>query len=111
LRLYRSSHSVYYLDGGFEAARKFILSYLGKQKRLIVTDSKSKLQEMMQSEYRILPEYRVLGESGPDHQKIFEVAVYNKKTVMGKGKGHSKKEAEQSAARFGIKFLNKKNKK
>jgi ribonuclease-3 len=97
-----------YLDGGFEASRKFILGYLMKQKRLVVTDSKSKLQEMIQSKYKVLPEYKVMGESGPDHEKIFEVAVFLSKTKLGAGEGRSKKEAEQAAARAALRKINKK---
>ncbi|MCB4790845.1 MAG: ribonuclease III [Elusimicrobia bacterium] len=97
-----------YLDGGLESAKKFILNFLINQKRLVVSDTKSKLQEYFQLKYKILPEYKVLRESGPDHEKIFEVGVYLKKTLLGEGKGHSKKEAEQSAARSALKKIRSK---
>ncbi|OGS18116.1 MAG: ribonuclease III [Elusimicrobia bacterium RIFOXYA2_FULL_50_26] len=94
-----------YLDAGFFAAKKFIFNYLILQRRMVVTDAKSKLQERIQSVHRTLPEYKVLSESGPDHEKIFEVGVFVKKEPLGKGKGHSKKEAEQAAAKNALKSL------
>jgi ribonuclease-3 len=100
-----------YLDGGFESARKFILGFLIKQKRLTISDTKSKLQEYFQSKYKTLPEYKLINELGPDHEKIFEIGVYLKKAMLGKGKGHSKKEAEQSAAKEALKKINAKKKK
>ncbi len=99
-----------YLDSDFIAARKFIFNYLIQQRRLVVSDAKSKLQEYIQSAHRALPEYRVLAETGPDHEKVFEIAVYLKKTLLGSGTGRSKKEAEQVAARKALKAINEKKK-
>ena len=87
-----------YLDGGFENAKKFVLKFLDKQQDIVITDYKSRLQEAVQSEYKILPKYKILRERGPDHDKNFEVAVYVKDQLLGKGVGHSKKEAQQEAA-------------
>jgi ribonuclease III len=100
-----------YLDAGFEAARKFVLSYMMKQKRIAVYDAKSKLQEIIQSTYKTLPEYRVIDTKGPDHDKVFEITVYIKNKAMGSGEGKSKKEAEQQAAREALKKINKKTRK
>jgi ribonuclease-3 len=94
-----------YLDSGFEPAKKFILRFLNLIKRISITDPKSRLQEYIQAEYKRLPEYKLLNESGPDHEKIFEIGVYNKKSLLGKGSGHSKKEAEQAAAKEALKKL------
>jgi ribonuclease-3 len=94
-----------YLDGGYDAARTFIFGHMTKQKRLIVTDTKSKLQEYIQSQYQTLPDYRVISESGPDHDKVFEIGVYLKKTLLGQGTGCCKKEAEQLAARRALRAL------
>lgn len=99
-----------YLDAGFETARKFILRFLTKQKRLAITDQKSRLQEYIQSKHKTLPEYKVLVESGPDHLKTFETGVYLRKTLLGRGKGHSKKEAEQSAAKQALRKIRQKKK-
>ncbi|HBU69369.1 MAG TPA: ribonuclease III [Elusimicrobia bacterium] len=94
-----------YLDGGFEAASKFILDFLSQQKRLTVSDTKSRLQELIQSEHKTLPEYRVISESGPDHEKTFKTGVYLKKSLIGEGTGKSKKEAEQAAAKEALRNL------
>jgi len=100
-----------YLDQGYEAASKFILRYLSLIKRIIINDSKSKLQEKIQSDYQTLPEYKVISESGPDHNKLFEIGVFLKKKLLGTGTGNSKKEAEQAAAKKALKLLNSKSKK
>jgi ribonuclease-3 len=88
-----------FLDGGYPAAKSFVLKFLSGQSEIIITDYKSRLQETAQSEYKELPEYEVLKELGPDHSKKFEVAVYVKKKLLGTGVGHSKKEAQQAAAK------------
>ena len=64
-------------------------------------DSKSRLQEFVQQdkEQKAVLEYRLIGESGPDHKKIFEVELYLGANCIGRGKGASKKAAEQAAAR------------
>ncbi|MFH1368180.1 MAG: ribonuclease III [Elusimicrobiota bacterium] len=99
-----------FLDGGFEAAKKFISTHLVKHRRVIINDAKSKLQEYIQSAYKSLPEYRIIAESGPDHEKIFEIGVFFKKNLLGSGNGKSKKEAEQSAAKKALKEIRKNNK-
>lgn len=99
-----------YLDGNFEKAKEFVCSFLNKQKEIIITDYKSRLQEEAQSDYKELPEYKILKEFGPDHDKKFEAAVYVKKKLLGKGKGHSKKEAQQAAAKEAIKNIKNKSK-
>ena len=62
-------------------------------------DYKSTLQERVQALGRALPEYRVSGESGPDHSKLFIVEVVVSGEVLGTATGRAKKEAEQDAAR------------
>ena len=74
----------------------------------MINDSKSKLQELIQSRYRTLPEYKVLSESGPDHDKVFEIAVYHKKKQLGTGSGRCKKDAEQAAAKKALKAISQK---
>lgn len=96
-----------YLDGGFDSSRKFVLKFLDKQTDIVITDYKSRLQETAQSQYKELPEYKIIKEFGPDHDKKFEAAVYVKKKLLGKGVGHSKKEAQQSAAKKAMKNINK----
>lgn len=99
-----------YIDGGFDAAKKFICTHLAKHRRVVINDAKSKLQEYIQSAYKALPEYKIMGETGPDHEKIFEVGVFFKKTMLGSGEGKSKKEAEQAAAKKALKEIRLKNK-
>ncbi|MDR2191665.1 MAG: ribonuclease III [Endomicrobium sp.] len=88
-----------FLDGGYAAAKIFISKFLDRQSEVVSTDYKSRLQEIIQSQYKELPRYETLREFGPDHEKNFEVAVYAKKKLLGKGAGHSKKEAQQAAAK------------
>lgn len=95
-----------YLDGGFETA----LAFVGRLFHPLLThipgssqnpDYKSRLQEAVQLRHQEVPRYKVVGESGPDHEKTFRVTV----KVCGlaaEGKGRSKKKAEQDAAREGL---------
>lgn len=92
-----------YIDGGFEESRRFIednvcykISDVISKKSYI--DSKSKLQEIAQEAFRITPNYKVLSENGPDHDKVFEMGAYLKDSIISKGEGKSKQEAEQVAA-------------
>ena len=91
------------LDLGCEKAREFVLEKFSRKKRIVETDYKSRLQEMVQKKFRMPPTYVVLNESGPDHDKIFHVQVRVRKDALGEGKGRSKKEAEQDAAYRAIK--------
>jgi len=96
-----------YLDGGLEEARAFTLraygADLGETTGLdgfpIGEDYKTRLQEWCQRQFEVLPLYVVVRESGPDHQKIFEVELSIRGDIMGNGAGRTKKEAEQQAAR------------
>lgn len=97
-----------YLDGGLPAAYKMVethfSSHLSDVAAFSQHDTKTQLQELCQSRFHRSPNYRVVAELGPDHEKEFEVMV-----AMGKlqryGKGRNKKEAEQSAARFLLEYL------
>jgi ribonuclease III len=98
-----------YLDGGFNAAFKFIKKQFINLIPRIDTplsnyDYKSKLQEVIQVNHRTMPAYRVVKESGPDHDKTFVVSIKLDKMAV-KGKGKSKKTAEQDAARKALKLL------
>lgn len=91
-----------YLDGGFTAAKDFILNYVlnDLDSKKLFYDSKSILQEMLQAQ-NIMPKYRITKESGPEHCKIFEAEVFaenNEDRILGCGSGHNKKSAEQKAA-------------
>ena len=87
-------------DGGIECAtgfvEKFVLQDIDNKKLFV--DSKSILQERIQAGYKNGPEYFLVGESGPDHCKEFFVEVKIEGKLIGKGKGRTKKAAEQNAA-------------
>jgi ribonuclease III len=101
-----------YLDKGLETARVFILQAFGPQvhqqaDQAAGTNYKSKLQEIMQAERQITPEYLIISASGPDHDRIFTVEVKVRNEVLGQGSGKSKKSAEMEAARSALKSLNR----
>ncbi len=92
-----------YLDQGYEAAKGFITGHLISRLPEILDsgswmDPKSKFQELAQEQYGLTPSYRVLEESGPDHDKIFTIGVYVGDKLFGKGDGSSKQAAQQVAA-------------
>jgi ribonuclease-3 len=103
-----------YLDGGVGATRAFIVQQyrdlIDEVHRTgavsLLTDSKSALQEWLQSHDKPLPEYFVVGQRGPDHQKVFEVEVRSQGVRLGSAEGRSRKEAEQAAARQALGRLN-----
>ena len=89
-----------FLDGGIEESKRFIDSYVltNIEAVQIFVDSKSVLQEMAQGENLGDIRYEICGESGPEHDKIFEVRVYVGDKILGEGTGKTKKAAEQQAA-------------
>ncbi len=108
--VYEALVAAIYLDGGIEAARKFIAEQFagllqGEPDSEDVQDYKSQLQELLQRRDGQLPSYRLVNTEGPDHRRIFQVEVVAGATVMGTGRGSSKKAAEQSAARQALAFL------
>ena len=99
-----------YLDGGIEAASALIHRVLLDCQREEVVEEKRKdyktaLQELVQRQPDQELVYRMAGESGPDHNKTFLAEVLLNGAVVGTGEGHSKKEAEQSAARAALEKL------
>ena len=100
-----------FLDGGL-AAEQFIQAHLLKNLKETAEDKsmhnyKGELLELLQAEGEGIPKYEVLEEEGPDHQKMFTIGVYSKGKVLGTGKGLSKKEAEQNAAKMALEELEK----
>lgn len=96
-----------YLDQGYDAAQKFIadnIFYLIDDiiKEGSWIDSKSLFQEKAQEHSSVTPEYKSLSEEGPDHNKQFTVGVFIGKEKIAEGKGKSKQEAEQQAAKKGL---------
>ena len=99
-----------YLDRGMDATEAFIIRFFdGLMKKAcaarVSLDYKTELQELCQERLKQLPEYRVASETGPDHQKQFEVDVWIKGQLSGHGVGKSKKEAEQKAAKEALETL------
>ncbi len=88
-----------YLDSGFSTAHRFIAEYMERQDFKKIVDFKSRLQELSVERYDEFPEYELLSEEGPPHNKKFRVSVSIRGKVYGKGKGSSKKSAHQQAAR------------
>jgi len=99
-----------YLDGGLEPARDLLTNTVFLQARengdrMAESDRKSALQEFLQGKGGQLAEYRLAGESGPDHQKTFLVEVWVRGERMASAEGSTKKEAEQKAARSALEKL------
>ena len=97
-----------FLDGGMEAARQFINTFVLTEiptQKLRNTDHKTALQELVQQKKNQTLSYVLVGESGPDHDKQFVVEVSLNGKVVGKGIGSSKKRAEQDAAKAAIEAL------
>lgn len=96
-----------YLDGGYEVARDFIAQTVFPKadeviKKNLTEDYKSHFQHKAQEEMSITPAYRLLSETGPDHDKKFTVGLYLGEEKIAEGSGHAKQEAEQSAAQAGL---------
>lgn len=99
-----------YLDGGMEEARRIIHRVLlDREQEEVVEerrrDYKTVLQEFVQRRANQELRYQMVGSSGPDHAKVFEACVTINGEAVGRGTGHSKKEAEQAAARSALKAL------
>ena len=94
-----------FLDGGMDAARQFIDRFVLVEvpvKKLHNADYKTALQELVQQKKNQVLSYMLIGESGPDHDKHFEVEVKLNGNTIGTGSGSSKKRAEQDAARCAL---------
>ena len=100
-----------YLDGGIGAAATWIKTNFTEELAACDQsvrgwrDFKTDLQEICQQKFETLPQYRTTGESGPDHEKMFEVEILIRGSRYGIGNGRSKKEAEQMAAKQALERL------
>ncbi len=100
-----------YLDGGLDAGRAVVAKLFEQEFTDVLTrqhvpggdDYKTQFQEWCQKRHDVLPEYVVVKESGPDHDKQFEVEVTMNRELAGRGSGRTKKEAEQAAAKAALK--------
>ncbi len=99
-----------YLDGGFDECSSFIHRFIlsDLENKTLFYDSKTILQEKVQKELHETIRYEIVGEDGPEHDKVFNVHVLIGDKVYGKGSGKSKKTAEQHAAYEALLDLNNK---
>lgn len=92
-----------YLDQGFTIAQKFIARELFPKTEEIVRkklwqDAKSRFQELAQEHASVTPTYQLMGQTGPDHDRVFTIGVFLKQEKIAEGQGRSKQEGEQEAA-------------
>ena len=97
-----------YLDGGIDAVRTIIQTFIldKEQEKAVDRDYKTALQELVQRNPGQSVIYRLVDEIGPDHARIFVMEVSVGGTVIGQGRGRTKKEAEQLSAKAALKKLN-----
>lgn len=94
-----------FIDSNFETAYEFVSKFLFRKKlddivkNHLYLSIKSRLQEITQAKYKKIPQYKILEKKGPEHKRIFKVGVYFNDRELGIGIGHSKKEAEEEAAK------------
>jgi ribonuclease-3 len=108
---YESVIGAIFLDAGYDDAKKFVEKTLLIKTESIIEagkykDSKSKVQELSQEKLQVTPSYKVIQESGPDHDKKFIVGIYFSEKEISKGEGRSKQEAETDAAKNAIIKMN-----
>jgi ribonuclease-3 len=97
-----------YLDQGLEKTRAFVKKFVMENlaevlKTKSYKDAKSELQEIVQEKFRVTPTYRVLGEEGPAHKRVFTMGVYFGEKMIAEGEGQSKQDAEIEAAKNALK--------
>ncbi|QFR39228.1 ribonuclease III [Candidatus Gracilibacteria bacterium 28_42_T64] len=100
-----------YLDGGIEISTSFVDKhiYITLEDILhnnLTKDYKTLIQELAQGKFDVTPTYKIISESGPDHDKDFEVGVYLGEKIIGQGNGSSKKKAQEHAALNGFNKIN-----
>ena len=101
-----------YLDGGIEPVKKFIIENLNESieratKHIGQKDYKTVLQEILQKHGEVHIEYKIIKESGPDHEKNFDAEVLCDEKILATGRGRSKKIAEMDAARNALNIIKK----
>lgn len=101
-----------YLDQGIDSCREFVANTVLKKVDTIVKnelfiDPKTKVQELVQSKYKVTPTYKIKAEKGPDHDKSFTVSMLVGKKKFSEGSGTSKQRAEEDAAKKAIDILEK----
>lgn len=101
-----------YLESGLEGVKKIILIWIKElydqiDFEHIISDYKTSLQEITQAHFGVIPEYILIQETGPDHQKNFEMAIKIAGKEYAKAKGNSKKQAQQECAKLAYEILAK----
>ncbi|MBQ7500330.1 MAG: ribonuclease III [Clostridia bacterium] len=104
---YEALLAAIYLDSGIDEVKKFLMPYITSRidevvEKDISTDFKTQLQQIVQQEHGEILHYEVVSEEGPPHDRTFTVKAYLNSNEIGVGKGHSKREAEQAAARSAL---------
>lgn len=98
-----------YVDAGFAVAKQVVLGALLERLEKVlsegVIDYKSELQERLQASHKITPKYRLVAQFGPDHDREHEVEIESDGIVTGRGRGRTKKDAEQLAAKAALELL------
>lgn len=103
-----------YMDQGYDGAKDFITAQIISSLPQILADGtwmdpKSKFQELAQNQFGLTPNYRVMDENGPDHDKTFTVGVYVGDRLFGQGNGASKQSAQQVAAAVALEEISSKD--
>lgn len=99
-----------YLDQGIDVVREFVRVLLAQRLKIVIDealyqDARTVLQEWSQAELGVTPVYDTVGETGPDHEKEYQVEVVIDEEIAGRGVGRSKRAAAQSAARDALKVI------
>ncbi len=98
-----------YLDGGMEKAKAFVLPFISSSVDSVIKagteDYKSRLQRIVQQTPEEVLSYSLVGEEGPPHDRTFSYEVYLNSNLLGRGRGRSKREAEQAAAKEALILL------
>ncbi len=100
----------WYLDAGYDKAARFVLNYLRESIEMVLAnkhkkDYKTLLQETVQKHFRCYPKYVINKKTGPDHQRTYWVDVFVDEAEFGPGRGSTKKNAEQEAARIALEAI------
>ena len=108
---YEALAGAVYFDSNLEKAMGLYIPILGKEiakyaEKDRFRDYKSELQEYTQTHFNCIPNYNIVAEKGPAHEKEFEVVVVIQQTIRGRGNGKSKKESEQGAAKSALENFN-----
>lgn len=100
-----------YLEHGFDVSYTFVKDHLFHEtldniiKNKLYLPAKNLLQEFYQEKFKKLPEYKIIDETGPEHDKIYQTGIYDGSKLLATGTGKSKKQAEESAAREALQKL------